>query len=156
MIAVPPCAASMGCLCAGHSRGLDAEDACDTSEVMTARVMRAVLARRDVCSDECPGWFLDGETLRVVACDACRCLPDGPLYHDEDVQILPEARAARIQAMCQSTTRGRQIYAVTREKRTHGPLRRVMMTLLRDAYRMARRDQPQEFGSSTPRSPARS
>lgn len=29
---VPPCAASMGCLCAGHARGNPADDACDTSE----------------------------------------------------------------------------------------------------------------------------
>jgi hypothetical protein len=112
MSAVPSCAASMGCLCAGHSRGLDAADACDTSEIMTERVMRAVLARREVCDDDCPGWVLDGETLRVVACDACRRTPDGPLYDDKDVQILPEARSARVQAMCQSTTRGRQIYSV--------------------------------------------
>lgn len=30
---IPPCAASMGCLCAGHARGNPASDACDTSEV---------------------------------------------------------------------------------------------------------------------------
>lgn len=29
---LPPCAASMGCLCAGHARGNDADAACDTSE----------------------------------------------------------------------------------------------------------------------------
>jgi hypothetical protein len=29
---IPPCAASMGCLCAGHARGNDAAAACDTSE----------------------------------------------------------------------------------------------------------------------------
>lgn len=31
--AVPPCAASMGCLCAGHARGDDANAACDMREV---------------------------------------------------------------------------------------------------------------------------
>jgi hypothetical protein len=29
---IPPCAAAMGCLCAGHARGNDADAACDTSE----------------------------------------------------------------------------------------------------------------------------
>lgn len=29
---VPPCAAAMGCLCAGHARGNPASAACDTSE----------------------------------------------------------------------------------------------------------------------------
>jgi|SRR6185312_2557275 len=29
---VPPCAASMGCLCAGHARGNDADAPCDTQE----------------------------------------------------------------------------------------------------------------------------
>ena len=29
---IPPCAASMGCLCAGHARGDDADAACDTRE----------------------------------------------------------------------------------------------------------------------------
>lgn len=29
---IPPCAASMGCLCAGHARGNDANAPCDTSE----------------------------------------------------------------------------------------------------------------------------
>lgn len=29
----PPCAAAMGCLCAGHARGNPASAACDTSEV---------------------------------------------------------------------------------------------------------------------------
>jgi hypothetical protein len=29
---IPPCAASMGCLCAGHARGADADAACDTTE----------------------------------------------------------------------------------------------------------------------------
>lgn len=28
----PPCAVSMGCLCAGHARGNDATEPCDTSE----------------------------------------------------------------------------------------------------------------------------
>lgn len=31
--AIPPCAASMGCLCAGHARGNAADAPCDTSEV---------------------------------------------------------------------------------------------------------------------------
>lgn len=31
-IRIPPCAASMGCLCAGHARGNDADAACDTTE----------------------------------------------------------------------------------------------------------------------------
>lgn len=30
--AIPPCAASMGCLCAGHARGNPASVPCDTSE----------------------------------------------------------------------------------------------------------------------------
>ena len=30
--ALPPCAASMGCLCAGHARGTASTVACDTSE----------------------------------------------------------------------------------------------------------------------------
>lgn len=29
---IPPCAAMMGCLCAGHASGLSADEACDTSE----------------------------------------------------------------------------------------------------------------------------
>ena len=29
---IPPCAASMGCLCAGHARGNPADAACDTTE----------------------------------------------------------------------------------------------------------------------------
>jgi hypothetical protein len=29
---VPPCAAAMGCLCAGHARGADASEPCDTTE----------------------------------------------------------------------------------------------------------------------------
>lgn len=29
---LPPCAASMGCLCAGHARGDDASAPCDTTE----------------------------------------------------------------------------------------------------------------------------
>lgn len=29
---VPPCAAAMGCLCAGHARGNSASEACDTTE----------------------------------------------------------------------------------------------------------------------------
>ena len=29
---IPPCAATMGCLCAGHARGNDPDAACDTSE----------------------------------------------------------------------------------------------------------------------------
>lgn len=32
LIRVPACAASMGCLCAGHARGNDADAACDTRE----------------------------------------------------------------------------------------------------------------------------
>lgn len=30
--AIPPCAAAMGCLCAGHARGNSADAACDTTE----------------------------------------------------------------------------------------------------------------------------
>jgi hypothetical protein len=33
--ALPPCAASMGCLCAGHARGNPASARCDTSETVT-------------------------------------------------------------------------------------------------------------------------
>ncbi len=29
---IPPCAAAMGCLCAGHARGNDPDAACDTTE----------------------------------------------------------------------------------------------------------------------------
>lgn len=29
---IPPCAVSMACLCAGHARGDDPSDACDTKE----------------------------------------------------------------------------------------------------------------------------
>lgn len=32
---IPSCAASMGCLCAGHARGNPATDACDTRELPT-------------------------------------------------------------------------------------------------------------------------
>jgi hypothetical protein len=30
---IPPCAASMGCLCAGHARGQPADAPCDTAEL---------------------------------------------------------------------------------------------------------------------------
>jgi hypothetical protein len=35
--ALPACAASMGCLCAGHARGNPASDACDTTETPPSR-----------------------------------------------------------------------------------------------------------------------
>lgn len=41
--ATPPCAASMGCLCAGHARGNPATAPCDTSEVPSAPEMTEAL-----------------------------------------------------------------------------------------------------------------
>lgn len=108
-----------------------------------AAEVRAILARRVACDPSCRGWFVDGETLRVTACDACRVdwtNPSTPReLYDDDVQLLPEARAARVQAVCISRTRGRQIYAVTRRavQRTD-TLRRVMNTLVVWAAREAR------------------
>lgn len=29
---IPPCASAMGCLCAGHARGIPADEPCDTDE----------------------------------------------------------------------------------------------------------------------------
>ena len=105
--------------------------------------MRAALALRTPCDDMCLGWFVCGETLRVTACDACRVdwstEPPAELYDDVDVALLPEARAARVQVACQTITRGRPNYAVTRRgAQRPGMLRRVMTTLLRDAYHEAR------------------
>lgn len=34
---IPPCAASMGCLCAGHARGQPVDSLCDTNERETER-----------------------------------------------------------------------------------------------------------------------
>lgn len=50
---IPPCAASMGCLCAGHARGNDADAACDTSEGRApapgeVRTVRHILANLHV------------------------------------------------------------------------------------------------------------
>lgn len=39
---VPPCAAAMGCLCAGHARGNPADAPCDTTEVEAACIESAI------------------------------------------------------------------------------------------------------------------
>lgn len=109
----------------------DAADRLAAERRAAVEVTRAALAQRQVCDDSCPGWFVNGETQRVEACDACRWSPDGPRYHDEDVQLLPEARAARVQTMCQPTTRGRQIYDTSGQTVWVATLR-VMMTHLVD------------------------
>jgi hypothetical protein len=68
---VPPCAASMGCLCAGHARGDDADAPCNTSEgtprppidwrdYSTSDVMR-------MAAHELTGWPLLAHELRKRA-----------------------------------------------------------------------------------------
>ena len=37
---IPACAASMGCLCAGHAHGAPADGPCDTSERLNKRDLR--------------------------------------------------------------------------------------------------------------------
>ena len=68
----------------------------------TEAEIRERLDARRACSRHCPGWFLNAETRLVEACDSCRWPPDAaaPLYDDADVALLPEARAARIKAIC--------------------------------------------------------
>lgn len=44
---IPPCAASMGCLCAGHARGASADVPCDTRE-QSEKVSVSHLGRKDV------------------------------------------------------------------------------------------------------------
>jgi len=44
--AIPPCAAAMGCLCAGHARGNPADAACDTREAAAPDELAAKRAER--------------------------------------------------------------------------------------------------------------
>jgi hypothetical protein len=100
----------------------------DVTSTSIART-RSLLAARNVCDPACAGWFIDGETSRVEACDACRTpwADEGRercLYDDQDVQLLPEARAARIVAAgLHRLGDGYPVtYTLTREPRAHGPL----------------------------------
>lgn len=56
---IPPCAAAMGCLCAGHARGNPAEEPCDTSEVP---------AKRDSQDPHTPGCAFAGDPNTAGCC----------------------------------------------------------------------------------------
>ena len=71
----------------------------------TEAEIRAILAMREPCDPDCPGWFACDEgdiRAAAVACDECRRFSAKDavterwittvLYYDEDIRLLPEAR----------------------------------------------------------------
>jgi hypothetical protein len=64
---IPPCAATMGCLCAGHARGNDANAPCDTRETPSVTTCRCGEPTDHV--SECCEAPVDVESCNDPRCD---------------------------------------------------------------------------------------